>query len=301
MDFDLLQDYLSVINHGSILAAAEANGVSQPTLSRRMRELEEALGVMLIDRSSRGVSPTVYGALLQQHAEELLRSRQVAVDEINALKSGVHGHARIGLAPAFSGVLPAVIHNLLAERPGVTFEVVEGTYDTLVEKTLKREIEGAFTMTPPGESLELLAMRSLAREPVVVVADPAHPLCAGGRVDLSRLAGASWIVMNRPRSIVDGFRQLAAERGLDAPHIAVETSSLEFLKSMLVSSDLLAALPLGAVLAELRTGSLKSLNVPDLPQVETAFVHQHGVMSPLLMEIVDEVAAALKRLAVSDD
>ena len=265
-----------------------------------MRELEETLGVMLIDRTSRGVSPTVYGALLQKHAEELLRSRQVALDEINALKSGAHGHARIGLAPAFSGVLPSVIHKLLAAKPGVTFEVVEGTYDTLVQKTLKREIEGAFTMTPPGESLELLAMRSLAKEPVVVVADAAHPLCDAVPLPLSRLAGASWIVMNRPRSIVDGFRQLAADRGLDAPHIAVETSSLEFLKSMLMGSDLLAALPLGAVLAELKSGRLKTLSVQNLPHVETAFIHQHGVMSPLITEMLHEVTAALQMLAVPE-
>ena len=289
MDFESLEDFLSVLEHGSILAAAEASGTSQPTLSRKMRELEDALGVLLLNRTSRGVSPTIYGTMFKQHAEELLRRRHQALDEIRALKQGEHGHARIGLAPTFSGYLPDVIHNLRARKSGVTFEVIEGTYDTLLQRTLKGEIDGAFTMLPPGESLELLAVRPFAEEPVVVVADPDHALFSTERLNPADLQDLSWIVMNRPRSILDGFRQLADEQGLSAPHVAIETSSLEFLKSIVIGSKLLAAVPIGAVYAELRRGVLKTLQLETLPSVQTAFVHRHGVLPPLVLEIVQEM------------
>jgi DNA-binding transcriptional LysR family regulator len=294
VEFELLEEFLAVLEHGSILAAAEASGTSQPTLSRKMRELEDSLGVLLLNRTSRGVSPTVYGSMFKQHAEELLRSRQLAFDEIRALKSGAHGHARIGFAPAFSGYLPRVIRKVREQKSGVTFEVIEGTYDALVHRTLKGEIEGAFTMLPPGESVELLGVKSLADEPVVIVANPNHPLFDVAQLSPSNLENESWIVMNRPRSIVDGFYQLAGEQGLAAPHIAIETSSLDFLKSIVKDSSLLTALPRGAVYAELDDGSLRALDLGQMPSVQTAFVHRHGVMSPLVTEIVHEIESALK-------
>lgn len=294
MDFELLEDFLAVLEHGSILAAAEAKGASQPTLSRKMRELEDSLGVPLFDRTSRGVTPTAYGSMFREHAEELLRARQTALDEIRALKSGVHGHARIGLAPALSGYLPGVVRKLREHKPGVTFEVIEGTYDALVQKTLKGEIEGAFTMLPPGESVESLAVKPLADQPIVIVAGRAHPLFELGHHESPNLRDESWIVMNRPRSIVDGFYRLAEERGLVAPHIVIETSSLDFLKSAIKGSRLLAALPKGAVHAELHDGSLKALDLGEMPAVKTAFVHRHGVMPPLVTEIVHEIELVLR-------
>jgi DNA-binding transcriptional LysR family regulator len=289
MDLDLLEDFISVLQHGSILAAAEAKGRSQPTLSRRMRELEDSLGVLLLNRTSRGITPTVYGKIFQQHAEQMLRDHQIAVDDIRALKQGTHGHARIGMAPAFSGYLPSVIRKHIDEQPGLSFDVVDGTFDTLVEKTLKGEIDGAFTMLPPGESLESLAVTSIGKEPIVVVVDRNHVLAGSPAVSIGDLEDELWIVMNRPRSILEAFHQLASERGLTSPKVVIETSSLDFLKSSLRGSSLLALLPQAAVQLELADGTFKMLDVEGLPIAETVFVHRHGVLPPLVLQLVHEV------------
>ena len=68
MDFEILEEFLAVLDHGSILAAAEAKGISQPTLSRKIRELEDSLGVLLVNRTSRGISATLYGAMFKQRS-----------------------------------------------------------------------------------------------------------------------------------------------------------------------------------------------------------------------------------------
>ena len=226
----------------------------------------------------------------------MLRDHQQARDELRSLKNGTHGHARIGLAPALSGYLPTIIQKLREEKPGVTFEVLEGTYDSLVEKTLHGEIDGAFTMLPPAESLESLAQRTIGTEPVVIVADAAHPLRDVAAISLRDLSEESWVLMNRPRSIIDAFYQLAIANGLDAPNIVIETSSLEFLKSMIKRSAMLSVLPRGAVHAELQEGSFISLDVQNLPVVETAFMHRHGVLAPLVSRLVDEVKATAAKL-----
>lgn len=296
MDLELLEDFLAVLEHGSILAAAEATGASQPTLSRRIRELEDALGVLLLNRSSKGIRPTVYGEQLKLHAQRMLAERRTLLDDLRALKSGSHGHVRVGMAPAFSGYLPEAINALRAEKAGATFEVVGGTYDALVKRTLGGEIEGAFTLLPAGESVESLAVRVLGEEQIIVVADAEHPLHEQPEVTATALKEASWIAMNRPRSILDAFRELAITHGMEEPDIVVETSSLDFLKSMLKGSALLAALPNGAVAAELSDGRLKSLPVGDLPKVQVGFVHQHGVLPPLLTQLLQRIEVRLKTL-----
>lgn len=288
MDFELLEDFLSVLEHGSILAAAEARGVSQPSLSRKIRDLEDSLGVLLLNRTSRGVSPTVYGTAFKQHAEQMLHDYRLSLDELRAIKSGVNGHIRVGMAPALSGYLPDVICQLEQARPGVTFEIVEGTYDTLPQKTLNREIDGAFTMLPPGESIEMLVQRKIADEPIVVVADAGHTALAGA-VSVEALGQAGWIVMNRPRSIIDAFHHMAHALGLELPRIVLETNSLDTLKSMLRRMPLLAAVPRGAVRQEIADGSFTVLDVAGLPQVETAFIHRHGVLPPLVQALVHEM------------
>ena len=103
--------------------------------------------------------------------------------------------------------------------------------------------------------------------------------------------------MNRPHSVRDGFLAFANANGLASPHIAVETSSLDFLKSMLKHSNLLTFLPRGAVHTELDDGQFKALNIPELPAVRMAFVHRHGVLPPLVMQIVFEVETTIRSLS----
>lgn len=297
MDLTLFEDFLAVLEHGSILAAAEAKGTSQPTLSRRIRELEDALNAPLLNRTPRGISATVYGTLFRRYAEQALQDHRAALEELRGLKSGEHGHARIGMAATFSGYLPTVISRLQANRPGATFEVVEGTYDALVQKILKRDIDGAFTMLPPDESLELLAVTNLGDEPLAVVVNKDHPLTRQASISLDGLGEEAWVVMNRPHSVRDGFLSFTSAHGLASPNITVETSSLDFLKSMLKHSNLLTVLPRGAVYSELVDGQFTALDVTELPTVRMAFVHRHGVLPPLVMQIVFEVEATIKSLS----
>ena len=142
------------------------------------------------------------------------------------------------------------------------------------------------------ESLESLAVTPIGSEPVIIVADANHPLRGATGIELESLKEESWILMNRPRSIIDAFYQLARARGLESPKVALETSSLDFLKAMTARSSLLSVLPRGAVSADLQAGTLISLAVEDLPVVETGFVHRHGVLPPLVNQAVVAVKAA---------
>ncbi len=295
MDIRDLEDFLAVLTHGSILGAADELGVAQPALSRRIRALESSLGVPLLTRGSRGVTPTVYGQLLERHARLVLRDRQQAVDELHALRDGVEGHARIGVAPALSGLLPTVIDRLCSERPRLTFSVVEGTYLSLAEDLRAGEIDGAFSLVPPGATHEGLAIRTLAPDPLVIVCNPKHPLLRKKRLRLSDLRDTPWALMREPRSLVDAFLDLAAARGLQSPRISVRTDSLDVLKSLVLRGSFLTALPRGAVrpeLGEKRAALLET--VERLPRPSAAFLHRQEILPPAVGLLVDEVSASLE-------
>lgn len=292
MDIRDLEEFLSVLEHGSILGAAEALGLAQPGLSRRMRALEDSLGVPLLTRSSQGVAPTVYGSLLERHARLVLRDRQQALDELQSLRDGVQGHARVGVAPALSGLLPTAIEGLCADRPGLTFTVVEGTYDSLVRDLRTGEIDGAFSLLVPGAAHEGLLVRRLVEDPVVVLCNPDHRLRRKRKIPLDVLAKERWALINRPRSIIEMFRRLAASQGLASPNICVETDSLDLLKSLVLRGSFLTALPRGAMKAELEHGLVSALAIEGLPTLPAGFLHRQEVLPPAVALLLDEVAAA---------
>ncbi len=293
MDIRDLEEFLAVIEHGSILGAAEQRGVAQPALSRRMRALEKSLGVQLLTRSSQGVTATVYGSLLERHARLVLHDRQQALDELQSLRDGVRGHARVGVAPALSSLLPAAIERLSEDRAGLTFTVVEGTYDALVRDLRAGEIDGAFSLLVPGETHDGLTVHRLVEDPVLVFCSPDHRLRRKRKVPFSALADERWALVSRPRSIIEMFRSIAASKGIDPPRICVETDSLDLLKSLVSREGFLTALPRGAMGSELDEGRVSTLAIGDLPRLSAGFIHRPEVLPPAVALLLDEVTSSM--------
>ena len=292
MDIRDLEEFLAVLEHGSILGAAEQRGVAQPGLSRRMRALEKSLGVQLLTRSSQGVTATVYGSLLERHARLVLRDRQQALDELQSLRDGVQGHARVGVAPALSSLLPGAIERLSQDRSGITFTVVEGTYDSLVRALRTGEIDGAFSLLIPGEPHDGLTVHRLVEDPVLVFCNPEHRLRRRRRVDFPALADERWALISRPPSIIEMFRSIAASRGVASPRLCVETDSLDLLKSLVSRGAFLTALPRGAMRAELDRSLVATLAIDGLPTLAAGFLHRQEVLPPAVGLLLDEVVSS---------
>ncbi|MDJ0786480.1 MAG: LysR family transcriptional regulator [Myxococcota bacterium] len=294
MDIRDLEEFLAVLEHGSILGAAETRGVAQPALSRRMRALEEALGVPLLTRSSQGVTATVYGSLLERHARLVLRDRQQALDELQSLRDGVQGHARVGVAPALSGLLPGAIERLSKDRSGLTFTVLEGTYDALVRDLRAGEIDGAFTLLVPGEGHEGLSVHRLVEDPVRIFCNPEHRLRRKRKLRFENLGEERWALISRPRSIIEMFRSIAVSRGIESPRVSVETDSLDLLKSLVLHESFLTALPQGAMRAELGRGQVATLAIEGLPVLAAGFLHRQEVLPPAVSLLLEEVSTSAR-------
>jgi DNA-binding transcriptional LysR family regulator len=117
-----LRYLLSLVECGSMAKAAASLGVSQPAVSRAMSDLEHTLGVRLLDRSSRGVEPTIYGQALIRRGLAVFDELKQGIGEIEILADPAAGEVRIGCGEAgaagfLAPVVAARLHGSLCQPP----------------------------------------------------------------------------------------------------------------------------------------------------------------------------------------
>ena len=135
MDIRTMQYYLTVVREGTISAAAKALHVSQPSLSRQMRDLEEELGAALFVRGNRKITLTEEGMILRKRAEEMVHLMKMAEDEIAQVKNHISGSVRIGAGESWSfHYLSRTAASLAEEHPDIRFHITSGDTQDLMDE-----------------------------------------------------------------------------------------------------------------------------------------------------------------------
>jgi DNA-binding transcriptional LysR family regulator len=192
MDLTLFRSLLAVAEHGAITDAAVALGVSQSALSRRIDQLEEALGASLFERVGRGVALTAIGQIAVDEGKLL-------VQRYERLKSRIHEHLQLdagvvrigGGATAVGFLLPGAIAAFRKQHPGVVFQVKEAGSREIETAVGSEELElGIITLPTRTREVE---ERLLARDRIVLVASKDHPLARRERVDARALNGQNLV------------------------------------------------------------------------------------------------------------
>lgn len=152
----LIQSFLAALEHGSLLGAARATGVSQPTLGRHIAELESQLHLLLFERTGRGLQPTAHALELAEAA----RAMQDGAARFSRLASGagqaVQGRVRLSASqPVACFLLPPILARMQQALPGIVVELV---VSNAVSNLLLREADIALRLVQPEQST-LVAQR----------------------------------------------------------------------------------------------------------------------------------------------
>ncbi|MEW9919409.1 hydrogen peroxide-inducible genes activator [Marimonas sp. MJW-29] len=132
--------------------AAEASAISQPALSVQIKELEEALGVQLFERSARQVRLTSFGESFEARVREILRRVDDLDDFARAARGKLAGRFRIGVIPTIAPyLLPHLIGNLARSHPGLDLHVRETLTPKLVQELLQGQLDTAIVALPVAE------------------------------------------------------------------------------------------------------------------------------------------------------
>jgi DNA-binding transcriptional LysR family regulator len=262
----------AVAQAGSMVKAAARLGVSQPVVSQAIADLEAAIGVRLLDRSSRGVAPTPYGHTLLKSGQMAFDDLRQGIKEIESLADPAVGEVRIGCPESLSGgLLPPVIERLSRQYPRMVFHVAQvNTLSTQLEFPELRErnldVILARLVKPFGEFEfeEDLDVEHLFDDELLVVAGLTSEWARRRKVGLAELASAPWIVPpNSWNSLL--LEEAFAAIGVEMPRIGVETFSVALRNQLLATGRYVSAIPGSMLLLNTRSYPLKVLPI-DLPK-----------------------------------
>src|SRR5262249_38453462 len=204
---------LAVAEQGNMVKAAEKLAVSQPVVSKAIADLEQALGVPLLERGPRGVEPTLYGRALLKRSVAIFDDLRTSVSELEFLADATAGELRIGCTEAMAtGLIPAIINRMSRQYPRIVFDVVVADPATLTERELRaRRIDLVVGLRVTPGLADDLELTILFCDRLDAVAGLKNPLVRRRKIALSDLADARWCLppLSHPASalVIDAFRR----------------------------------------------------------------------------------------------
>jgi DNA-binding transcriptional LysR family regulator len=240
MRLNQLRDFIAVVEAGSLRAAAAKIGVSQPAITKSIRQLENELHAQLLQRNARGASITRAGKAFLARARVIQGELRKAEDDLQALRGGEQGSVAFGVAPAACMLLvPEALQYFRRSQPAADVRVVEGASSALILLVRDETLDFCVGQTPSARLDGALQFKPLFRPPLAVVARRGHPL--RGAKSLRELAGASWL-MFYPRGSGAMLEKMFAAAGLPLPRPIVHCESYATALSLVAKTDVLGLL-----------------------------------------------------------
>lgn len=244
LKFKHLKLLVAVGEQRNIFKASQLMNMAQPAATKTIRDLENALDLQLFDRSSRGVTPTLYGEVLIKHAKLILSQVKHASEELASLKDGLSGRVVVGtLLAASPMLLPKSLARLKKERGNVSINVIEGTNDQLLPGLLLGDIDMVVGRLPEVQEEEGLKAEILYYEPVAVVGRVGHPLAKKKKLSLKDVQSQQWILPSATTSLRKEIDNAFHQAGLEIPTDIVESVSILTNRTLMMETDMIAALP----------------------------------------------------------
>jgi DNA-binding transcriptional LysR family regulator len=258
-----LNVFIAVVQCGSMAKAAGQLAISQPVISKMIAELEQTLGLPLLERSRLGVEPTLYGRALLGRSIALCNDLRTSVDELRSLADPTTGELRVGTTePVMAGLLPAIVDRLSRRYPKLALHIIEDEPPELQNRHLRNHdidlmIGRLPAPTPPPD----MAVQVLLHETGVVVAGLGNPWARRRKIHLSELNGERWCLPPR-ESYPGGWIANAFQAcGLEMPRASVTVYSIQMQNALLSTGRFLSFLPATMLHFSAKRLSLKVLPV----------------------------------------
>jgi DNA-binding transcriptional LysR family regulator len=284
-----LHVFFTVANCSSMAKAAARLGVSAPTVSEVIADLEHALGVKLLDRSPQGVELTIYGRALLKRGLVAFDELRQGIRDIEFLTDPTVGHLSIGCDESISAAtLPLIIERFSERHPGVVLDVVGFELPSYVEKLRDRTLDLVLTRRgqpdPENDPLRELNIEILFEDELVVAAGRNTPWARRAKIDLAELAGERWL-LTAPgtwnyKVVAEAFRA----RGLDMPRLSVTTLSVYLRTNLLSMRPFIATFPRSVLSLHAERFGLKELPValPARPWPVVLLTLKNRTLSPVV-------------------
>ncbi|MEM1235081.1 MAG: LysR substrate-binding domain-containing protein [Pseudomonadota bacterium] len=255
-----LRCFATVARMKSFVAAAESLGLTQPAVSRSIRELEQTLGHELFDRSTRGAELTRRGrdflSAVESGLLQIWQGTKAVVGDIGAQEV-----VRVGALPnVCSQFLPSIIAAFKAELPNIRVVISPGTNSGLLSGLRLGETDIVIGRLSSSDDMGGLVFEALYDEPLVFVVRPSHPL-AGKTPGMQDVLEHPLLLPPEGTIIRQEVSRFLAGRGVGRLPDLIETTSSDFQRAYLAITESIAVIPRGVVQRELESGDLFDLGI----------------------------------------
>ncbi|OUL98260.1 hypothetical protein A8M77_32500 [Variovorax sp. JS1663] len=226
----------AIDRHRTLGRVAAEMRLSQPAITKALREVEDIFGSTLFERSPRGLVPTPAGEAVLHYARRWLAELEATTRVLTSLEAGRSGRLRVGLTQQVpQQLLSAALAHLLDRRPRMAVLTREGTTDELVAGLVARELDCAIGRSYDGDATGLMQEAIYQQEPCLVVSAKSVKRLSRGPLDWARLAQLDWILPPPNTPMRRTYNAVFVGAGVQPPTPMLETTSIRSMETVLRS------------------------------------------------------------------
>ncbi|GEB70824.1 Transcriptional regulator, LysR family [Pseudoalteromonas carrageenovora] len=261
-----LEALINLVQMKSYTAAANKLNLSQPTLHRSIKDLEQLCQKELAVRSPTGIEPTWTANLLNRFAKLFFSELRQGIYEMREFNGQMDGSLKVGSLPlARSAIVPLSIIALNNEFPDAQLSIIDGPYQEQLANLLHGEIDiivGALRIPVQHSDIEQIP---LFKDQLCIVVNAQHPLASRQTISTKELQQLEWVAPNKSTPAWQVFSSIFVSRGLPPPNHVIECSSQVAVRGILLNSSRAALLPAKQVEVEVQSGILAicPMTLPD--------------------------------------
>lgn len=243
MKLTQIRDIIATAETGSLRAAARQLGITQPAITRSIRELEQELGTPLFERHQFGMQPTATGRVMLERARAVQEELRRAREEIAQLQGEMTGDVRVAMSSiATFALMPQAVRAFRATHPRAVLKFVESFYQPIEAQLLSGQIDFfAGPFTGQGRTSRVVS-ETLFTNRRVVIARKGHPLARADSI--AQLTQAEWVKQAlHDRQSEGDFERPFIQAGLPTPNVIMHTTSATATLLAVANGDLLTSVP----------------------------------------------------------
>ena len=290
-----LRDFVTVARYGGIRAAARALGLSQPSLTKSLQQLEAELGAPLFERTSHGLTINAFGAAFLVRAETAMQELERGRDEILQLKGSSGGKVAIAASSVVSLMFLTSALTRFRKRYGTAVvSIQEGTFSNMLRGLRDGSLDFAIGPEPAAHLPEEMLVERLFTNTRSIIGRSGHPLKRA--TTLSKLLDASWVITGVVGPRDHEFSEIFTEYKLPVPTPLIRCESLIALLAILAGSDAIAFLPRQWAQSHITKRLLTEFPVREtIAGPATALIRRHAMP---LTPAAEALADAFRREAI---
>jgi len=262
VDFVTLKLFCAIAQSGSITKGAHECSLALSAASRRISELEDTVGLMLLDRSAKGVTLTQAGHAVMQHALRLFQGFEQFSNELSEYAKGIKGHVRLWAnMSSLTEFLPSALASFLKRHPEIQVEVEEQLSGDIVKALLDGIADiGVLADGAPTAGLDISI---IGRDELVIVCSKSHPIKSKKRISFEECLSYDFVGLNRGSSLLELTSRQAEKLGKQM-RLRMQVRSYDAMCQMIAVNLGVGVLPLQACAPQIKAMDLQAIPLEDV-------------------------------------